>query len=90
MPKAIAHPVDAKLLQRSIERIVKILARAAGIHLKRSYRRVSRRMLKEYLRRAHGKRFRKAMKPLGKLRKYLGKILEALDLHLGSASCHLS
>ncbi len=88
MPKAIAHPVDAKLLQRSIERIVKI-ARAAGVQLKRSYRRVSRWLLKEYLRLTHGKKFRKAMKPLGKLRKYLGKILESLDPYLAACPSEL-
>lgn len=81
MPKSVAHPVDAKLIQRSIERIVRI-ARATGVHLKRSYRRVARWMLKEYLRLAHGKKFRKAIKPLGKLRKYLGKLLQNLDPHL--------
>lgn len=83
MPKAVAHPVDAKLIQRSIERIVRT-ARAAGIHIKQSYKRVSGRMLKEYLRLAHGKKFRKAMKPLGKLRKYLGKLLKNLDPHLAT------
>jgi IS5 family transposase len=88
MPKAVAHPVDAKLVQRSIERIVRI-ARATGVHLKRSYRRVSRWMLKEYLRLAHGKKFRKAMKPLGKLRKYLGKLLLNLDPHLAACSREL-
>lgn len=83
MPKAVAHPVDAKLIQRSIERIVRA-ARATGIHLKRSYSRVSRWMLKEYLRLAHGKKFRKAMKPLGKLQKYLSKLLQDLDPHLAA------
>jgi len=83
MPKAVAHPVDAKLIQRSIERIVRA-TRGAGIHLKRTYRRVSRWMLKEYLRLAHGKKFRKAMKPLGKLQKCLGKLLQNLDSHLAT------
>lgn len=81
MPKAVAHPVDAKLIQRSIERIVKA-TRGAGINLKRTYQRISRWMLKEYLRLAHGKKFRKAMKPLGKLKKYLGKLLQNLDPYL--------
>lgn len=35
MPKAITHPVDAKLIRRSIERIVRA-AKAAGIQLKRT------------------------------------------------------
>lgn len=88
MPKAVAHPVDAKLIQRSIERIVRA-ARATGIHLKRSYKRVSRWMLKEYLRLAHGKKFRKAMKPLGRLQKYLGKLLQDLDPHLATCQREL-
>jgi transposase, IS5 family len=36
MPKAITHPVDAKLIRRSIERIVRA-AKAAGIRVKRTY-----------------------------------------------------
>ena len=39
-------------------------------------------MLKESLRLAHCKKFRKAMRPLGKLQKYLGKLLQNLDPHL--------
>ena len=41
-------------------------------------------MLQEYLRLAHRKKFRKAMKPLGKLRKYLGELLQALDPHVAT------
>ncbi len=80
MPKAIAHPVDAKLIQRSIAKIVQA-ARAAGIRLKRTYSRVSCWMLKEYLRLMHGKKMRKAQKPLRKLKRYLGKLLTELDPH---------
>ena len=81
MPKAIAHPVDAKLIQRSIERIVRT-AQAAGIRLKRTYSRVSSWMLKEYLRLMHGKKIRKARRPLRKLKRYLTKLLKDLDPHL--------
>ena len=81
MPKAIAHPVDAKLIQRSIERIVRT-AQAAGIRLKRTYSRVSSWMLKEYLRLMHGKKIRKAQRPLRKLKRYLTKLLKDLDPHL--------
>lgn len=41
MSKAITHPTDAKLIQRSLERIVRA-ARRAGIALKRIYQRVAR------------------------------------------------
>jgi IS5 family transposase len=81
MPKAITHPVDAKLIRRSIERIVRA-AKAAGIQVKRSYHRVASWALKDYLRLMHGKKIRKAQKPLRKLRRYLGKLLKTLDPHL--------
>lgn len=81
MPKAVAHPVDAKLIRRSIERIVRA-AKAAGIHLKRTFERVATWALKDYLRLMHGKKMRKAQKPLKRLRRYLGKLLKELDPHL--------
>lgn len=83
MPKAITHPTDAKLIQRSMERIVKA-ARKAGVTLHRSYQRVARWALKDYQRLMHGKRFRKAQKPLNKLRRCLSKILKELDPALES------
>lgn len=85
MPKAITHPVDAKLIRRSIERIVRA-AKGASIRLKRTYHRVASWALKDYLRLMHGKKMRKAQKPLGKLRRYLGKLLKELDPHLGNCS----
>lgn len=81
MPKAITHPVDAKLIRRSIERIVRA-AKAGGIHLKRTFDRVATWALKDYLRLMHGKKMRKAQKPLKKLRRYLSKVLQELDPHL--------
>lgn len=83
MPKAITHPVDAKLIRRSIERIVRA-AKAAGIQLKRTYHRVASWALKDYLRLMHGKKMRKAQKPLRKLKRYLCKVLKELDPHLGN------
>lgn len=78
MPKAITHPTDAKLIQRSLDRIVKA-AKQAGIALKRSYQRVSRWALRDYQRLMHGKRRRLAQKPLNKLRRCLSKMLRELD-----------
>lgn len=78
MPKAITHPTDAKLIHRSLERIVRA-ARRAGITLKRSYQRVAKWALKDYQRLMHGKHVRKAQKPLNKLRRYLSKALQELD-----------
>lgn len=81
MPKAVTHPVDAKLIRCSIKRIVRA-AKAAGIHLKRTYARVASWALKDYLRLMHGKKFRKAQKPLGKLKRWLSKLLKELDPHM--------
>lgn len=78
MPKAIAYPTDARLIHKSLERIVRA-ARKNGVPLKRSYQRVSRWALKEYQRLMHGKKFRKAQKPLNKLKRYLSKALRELD-----------
>jgi len=85
MPKAVAHPTDAKLIQRSLERIVRA-ARGANIHLKRAYLRVSRWSLREYQRLMHGRRMRKAQRPLNKLRRCLAKVLAELDPMLESCS----
>ncbi|MFI5334213.1 MAG: hypothetical protein ACHQT8_03480 [Chlamydiales bacterium] len=83
MPKAITHPVDAKLMRRNIERIVRA-AQAVDIRLKRTYSRVASWTLKEYLRLMHCKKIKKAQKPLRRLRRYPGKLLKALDPHLES------
>lgn len=85
MPKAIAYPVDGKLVQRSIERIVRA-ATAAKIPLKRTFVRVSRKALFQVKRLMHAKRFRKAQRPLKKLRKYLEKLLQDIDPHLETCS----
>jgi IS5 family transposase len=83
MPKAITYPNDAKLVQRIIERIVKA-ADHAGLTLKRTFTRVSKKALHQYQRLMHGKRFKKAQRPLKRLRKYLSKILKDLDPHIES------
>lgn len=78
MPKAVTHPTDAKLLYRSVEGIVRA-TRKVKIRLKRTYLRTARWTLREYQRLMHGKRFRKAQRPLNKIRRYLIKILRELD-----------
>lgn len=83
MPKAVTFPTDAKLIQRSLERIVRA-ALQAKLHLKRTYLRVSKWTLREYQKLMHGKRFRKAQRPLNKLKRYLRKILRDLDPYLES------
>jgi transposase, IS5 family len=81
MPKAVTYPTDAKLIYRSLERIVRAALRAK-LHLKRTYRHVARWALREYQRLMHGKRVRKAQRPLGQLKRYLTKVLRDLDPYL--------
>ena len=83
MPKAITYPNDAKLIQKIIERIVKAAAQS-GLTLKRTFTRVSKKALHQYQRLMHGKQFKKAQRPLKRLRKYLSKILRDIDPHIES------
>ncbi|CAM0117585.1 IS5 family transposase [Rhabdochlamydiaceae symbiont of Dictyostelium giganteum] len=78
MPKAISYPVDAKLLKRSLERIVKEVHKA-HIPLKRTYLRVAKKALFEYQKWRHCKRYRRAATCLGRLRTYVRKVLQELD-----------
>lgn len=73
-PKAIAHPTDAKLMQRSRERLVR-LAKTLGIDLRQSYERVGKFALIRQQRYAHAKQFKRANKALRTLKTYLGRVI---------------
>jgi transposase, IS5 family len=73
-PKAIAFPTDARLMQRARERLVR-LAKAHGVELRQSYRRVGKLALIQHQRYAHAKQFQRATRALKKLRTYLGRIV---------------
>ena len=72
-PKAVAHPTDAKLMNRARERLVR-LAREHGVALRQSYERVGKRALIAHQRYAHAKQFKRANKALRTLRTYLGRV----------------
>ena len=72
-PKNIAFPTDAKLLNRAREHLVR-LARKNGIKLRQSYRRVGKRALIQHQRYAHAKQFKRARKPLRRLKTFLGRV----------------
>lgn len=73
-PKAVTYPTDAKLMQRSRERLVR-LARRLGIELRQSYERVGKYALIKHQRYAHAKQFKRANKALKTLRTYLGRVI---------------
>jgi IS5 family transposase len=58
-PKNVAHPTDAKLLNRARERLVR-LAKSHAIVLRQSYARVGKLALIKQQRYAHAKQFKRA------------------------------
>jgi transposase, IS5 family len=73
-PKAVAHPTDAKLMNRAREKLVR-LAKQHGVALRQSYERVGKRALIAHQRYAHAKQFNRAKKALRSLRTYLGRVM---------------
>jgi IS5 family transposase len=73
-PKAVAHPTDAKLMHRALERLVR-LACKLGIDLRQSYARVGKIALIRHQRYAHARQFKRAGKALRTLKTYLGRVM---------------
>src|SRR5882672_6857679 len=72
--KAIAHPTDARLTHRAIEKLVD-LAKRKGIELRQSYRRVAKRAAIMVGRYTHAHQFKRARRELKFLRTRLGRII---------------
>jgi transposase, IS5 family len=73
-PKAIAHPTDARLLHRAIEKLVG-LAKSEGVVLRQSYRRVAKRAAIMVGRYSHAHQFKRAQRELKFLRTRLGRVI---------------
>jgi len=73
-PKAIAHPTDARLCHRAIEKLVD-LARRNGVPLRQSYRRVAKRAAIMVGRYTHAHQFKRARRELKFLRIRLGRVI---------------
>ncbi|UVO30739.1 IS5 family transposase [Bradyrhizobium arachidis] len=72
--KAIAHPSDARLIHRAIEKLVD-LAKREGIELRQSYLRVAKRAAVMVGRYTHAHQFKRARRELKFLRTRLGRII---------------
>ena len=72
--KAIAHPTDARLIHRAIEKLVD-LAKREGVELRQSYRRVAKRAAIMVGRYTHAHQFKRARRELKFLRTRLGRII---------------
>jgi IS5 family transposase len=77
-PKAIAHPTDARLMHRALERLVK-LAKRHGVELRQSYLRVAKRAAIMVGRYTHAHQFKRARKMLKFLRTRLGRIIRDIN-----------
>ena len=77
-PKNVMYPTDAKLLNRARETLVR-LARNCGVALRQSYARVGKLALIRHQRYAHAKQFKRARKPLRKLKTYLGRTIRDIS-----------
>ena len=73
-PKAITFPTDAKLLHRSLIRLV-ALAKKLGVPLRQSYVRVARYALIKSQRYAHAKQFKRHKKQVKFLKTRLGRVI---------------
>jgi transposase, IS5 family len=73
-PKAIAHPTDARLCHRALEKLVD-LARRNDVRLRQSYRRVAKRAAIMVGRYTHAHQFKRARRELKFLRIRLGRVI---------------
>ena len=72
--KAIAHPTDARLTHRAIEKLVET-AKREGVELRQSYLRVAKRAAIMVGRYTHAHQFKRARRELKFLRTRLGRII---------------
>src|SRR5436853_3674989 len=73
-PKAIAHPTDARLCHRAIEKLVDF-AQRSGVPLRQSYRRVAKRAAIMVGRYTHAHQFKRARRAMKFLRIRLGRVI---------------
>ena len=73
-PKAIAHPTDARLCHRALEKLID-LAQRHDVPLRQSYRRVAKRAAIMIGRYSHAHQFKRARRELKFLRTRLGRVI---------------
>src|SRR5438094_463749 len=81
-PKAIAHPSDARLCHRALQKLVD-LAERTGVRLRQSYRRVAKRAAIMVGRYTHAHQFNRARRELKFLRIRLGRVIRGIRRKIG-------
>jgi IS5 family transposase len=82
-PKAIAHPTDARLCHRALEKLVD-LAQRNDVKLRQSYRRVAKRAAIMVGRYSHAHQFKRARRQLKFLRIRLGRVIRDIRRKIAS------
>jgi transposase, IS5 family len=77
-PKAIAHPTDARLMHKALEKLV-ALAKRQGVPLRQSYLRVAKRAAIMVGRYSHAHQFSRANRALRFLRTRLGRVVRDIE-----------
>lgn len=78
MPKAVAHPTDSRLLERSREHLVNA-AGECGLKLRQNYNRKAPRLTLQVGRYAHARQFKRMNKALRTLRSRVGRVWRDID-----------
>ncbi len=73
MPKAVAHPTDSRLLEKSRQQLVK-LAAEQGLSLRQNYNRQAPKLAAQVGRYAHAKQFKRMKKTLRSLKTRVGRV----------------
>jgi transposase, IS5 family len=73
MPKAVAHPTDSRLLERSRQHLVK-LAGEHGLELRQNYNREAPRLARQVGRYAHAKQYTRMKQTLKTLKTRVGRV----------------
>jgi IS5 family transposase len=77
-PKAVAHPTDARLTHRAIEKLV-AFAKQHGVALRQSYLRLAKRAAIMVGRYTHAHQFKRANRELKFLRTRLGRLIRDIN-----------
>ena len=88
MPKAVAHPTDSRLLEKSRQHLVK-LAEESGITLRQNYNREAPRVAMQIGRYAHARQFKRMGKALRHLKTRVGRVHREVERKLDQVTPEL-
>jgi transposase, IS5 family len=88
MPKAVAHPTDSGLLEKSRQHLVK-LAHESGIELRQNYNRQAPRMAAQIGRYAHARQYKRMHRAVKALRTRVARVHREVQRKLEQLPCDI-